>query len=129
MRILKSGLLYFTLVFGAGFVFGIVRTLWVVPFLGSRNAELLEAPLMLLVITLVVRWMGRRHLFPPSQAGRFKAGFLALGFLLTAELLFVLRLRGLSLGEYLAARDPVSGTVYLISLGFFALGPLLLARR
>ena len=129
MRMIKSGLVYFALVFGAGFVFGVIRTLWVVPRLGPRNAELLEAPLMLLVIALSVRWLGRHYPFPPSRAGRLGAGLVALGCLLTTELLVVLRLRGLSIGEYLATRDSVSGAVYLGSLVVFALGPLFLVRR
>jgi hypothetical protein len=41
----------------------------------------------------------------------------------------VLWLRGLSIGEYVAGRDPVSGTVYLVMLGLFALMPLFVARR
>ena len=49
MQIGKAALLYFTLVFGAGFVLGIIRTLWVARRLGRRIAELMEAPLMFVV--------------------------------------------------------------------------------
>jgi len=56
-------------------------------------------------------------------------GFLALGLLLVAEFTLVLWLRGLSISEYLASRDPVSGTVYYVLLGVFALMPVLVARR
>lgn len=38
-------------------------------------------------------------------------------------------LRGLSVKEYLATRDPVSGTVYYVMLGVFAIMPLLVARE
>ena len=31
LPILKAGVLYFVLVFGAGFVLGTIRTLWIVP--------------------------------------------------------------------------------------------------
>jgi hypothetical protein len=129
MRILKSGLLYFGLVFGAGFAFGILRTLWAVPRFGARNAELLEAPLMLAVIFLAVRWMGRHRLLPAAGAARLGVGMVALGFLLAAELVVVLRLRGLSIEEYIATRDSVAGTFYLVSLGIFAVAPLLVVRR
>ena len=44
MPILKAGVLYFALVFGAGFVLGTIRTLWVVPRVGTRKAELMETP-------------------------------------------------------------------------------------
>jgi hypothetical protein len=40
MRTLKAGVLYFALVFGAGFVLGTIRTLWVVPRLGARYGAL-----------------------------------------------------------------------------------------
>ena len=44
MSILKAEVLYFALVFGAGFVLGTIRTLWVVPRFGTRMAELMETP-------------------------------------------------------------------------------------
>ena len=50
MRTSKAGAVYFGLVFVTGFVLGTIRTLWVVPHLETRTAELLEAPLMLVVI-------------------------------------------------------------------------------
>jgi len=43
-RVLKAGAVYFGVVFGAGFVLGTVRVIWVVPHLGERTAELIEAP-------------------------------------------------------------------------------------
>ncbi len=49
--------------------------------------------------------------------------------MLIAEFTLVLWLRGLSIKEYLAARDPVAGTVYYVALGVFAVMPLLVARR
>jgi hypothetical protein len=49
---LKAGVLYFALVFAAGFVLGTVRTLWAVPRLGVRTAELIELPTMLGVSVL-----------------------------------------------------------------------------
>ena len=54
---LKSGALYFALVFGAGFVLGAVRVLWPVRRFGERVAELMEAPVMLGVTVLAARWV------------------------------------------------------------------------
>jgi hypothetical protein len=56
-------------------------------------------------------------------------GCVAVGVLLAAEFTLVLRLRGLSISEYLATRDPVSGTVYYVMLGVCAIMPLLVVRR
>jgi type IV secretory pathway TrbD component len=55
-------------------------------------------------------------------------GFVAVALLLVAELNLVLWLRGLSLNEYLASRDPVSGTVYYLMLFVFALMPTFICR-
>ena len=49
--------------------------------------------------------------------------------MLVAEFTLVLSLRGLSVQEYLATRDPVSGSVYYAMLGVFTIMPLLVARR
>lgn len=129
MQILKAGVLYFGLVFGAGFVLGTLRTLWVVPRLGTRLAELMEAPIMLLVTIMAARWVVRHLAIPFVSSARLGMGGIALGFLLVAEFGLLLWLRGLSIREHLATRDPVSGTVYYVMLGLFAVMPLLVARR
>ena len=129
MQILKAGLLYFALVCGAGFALGPLRILWVVPRFGTRMAELMETPIMFIVILIAARWIVRHLAIPSTPSRRLGMGCIALGFLLTAEFTLVLWLRGLSIREYLASRDPVSGTVYYVMLGVFAIMPLLVARR
>jgi hypothetical protein len=43
MQILKAGVLYFALVFGAGFVLGPIRILWAVPRLGTgKRGDVVE---------------------------------------------------------------------------------------
>ena len=125
-QILKAATLYFALVFGAGFVLGTIRTLWVVPSVGMRKAELMEEPLMLVITFLAARWVVRRLALPPRPLTRLGMGFVGLGLLVAAELGFVLWLRGMTIREYVASRDPVAGTVYLVMLGVFAVMPLLL---
>jgi hypothetical protein len=129
MQVLKAGVLYFALVFGAGFVLGPIRILWVVPRLGTRMAELMETPIMFVVILVAARWIVRRLALPTAAFSRLGMGSVALGLILVAEFTLVLRLRGLSMSEYLASRDPVSGTAYYVMLGVFAIMPLLVARR
>jgi hypothetical protein len=129
MKILKAGGFYFALVFGSGFVLGPMRILWAVPRFGTRMAELMESPLMLVVVVVAARWVVRRMSVPAAAASRLGMGGIALALMLAAEFLFVLRLRGLSIGEYLATRDPVSGTVYYMMLVLFAVMPLLVARK
>jgi hypothetical protein len=129
MKNLKAGGLYFLLVFGAGFVLGPIRILWAVPRFGARMAELLEMPIMFVVILVAARWVVRRFALPPGLTSRLGMGCVALGLLLVAEFILVLWLQGLSIREYLATRDPVSGTVYYLMLGVFAIVPLFVGRR
>ena len=129
MQILKAGLIYFALVFSAGFVLGTVRTLWVVPRVGTRLAELMEAPIMLVVTIVAARWIVRHFAIPYVPLARLGMGGIGLGLLLVAEFGLVLWLRGIPIREYLASRDPVSGTVYYAMLGVFAIMPLFVARR
>jgi len=129
MQILKAGLLYFALVFGAGFVLGPIRILWVVPRFGTRIGELMEASIMFAITIAAARWVVRRLAVPSIPSRRLGMGGVALSLLLIGEFTLVLWLRGLSVREYLAGRDPVSGTVYYLILGVFAIMPLLVARR
>ena len=128
MQTLKTGALYFALVFSAGFALGTLRVLLVVPRLGARTAELIEAPFMLAVTFLAARWTVRRLALPPAWARRLAVGGIALGLLLAAEFTLVLGLRGMTMREYFAALDPVSGTAYYLLLGVYAVMPLLVAR-
>jgi MFS family permease len=128
-QILKAGLLYFALVFGAGFILGPIRILLVAPYLGERFAELLETPLILLVIIFVARWVVRRFQLPQRTIHRLPVGLLALALGLLFEFTLVLKLRGLTLTEYFRTRDPVAGTVYYLTLVLFALMPLLVERN
>lgn len=129
MQVLKAGAFYFVLVFGAGFVLGPIRILWLVPRVGERTAELMETPIMLVVIVLAARWIARRVAVPPTPSRLLGVGFAALGLLLVVEFTVVLWLRGLTIGEYFAGRDPVAGTAYIMMLGVFAVMPLLVARK
>ena len=101
MQILKAGALYFALVFGAGFVLGALRILWIVRCLAVL----------------------------PKPSSRLGMGCVGLGLMLVVEFTLVLWLRGLSISEYFATRDPVSGTVYCVMLGVFCMMPLLMAPR
>ncbi len=129
MMVLKAGALYFAVVFGAGFLLGTLRTVWIAPCVGARNAELMEAPLMLAVTILAARWVVLHLAVPPLLSARLGMGGFALGLLLAAEFGLVLWVRRLSIREYFATRDRVSGAVYYVLLGVFAVMPLLVVRR
>lgn len=127
-QVVKAGVLYFALVFAVGFVLGTARTLWVVPRVGARSAEWMETPIMLVVAILAARWTVVRLSVPTMPSTRLGMGCIALALMLVAEFGFVLWIRGLSVRQYLATRDPVSGAVYYATLGVFAALPLLASR-
>lgn len=127
MRILKTAALYFLLVFGAGLVLGSGRVLIAVPLLGERVAELLEMPLMLAVIIATARWLVR-HKLDGQQSSALSVGFIAMGFVLLADLAVEMWLRGMSAKEVFLNRDPVSGTAYYAALLFFAIMPTIIVQ-
>jgi hypothetical protein len=128
VRVVRAGLLYFALTFGAGFLLGPIRILLIEPRVGVRAAELLEIPVMIGVTLLAARWVTARLAVPPATGPRLGMGLLAAGLLLVAEFTLVLSLRGLTLEDYFASRDPISGSAYYASVLLLALLPLLVNR-
>jgi hypothetical protein len=126
---MRAGALYFVLVFAAGFALGTIRTLWFVPLVGTRTAELVEMPIMLAVTIVAARWTVLLLSVPVMWSARLEMGCLALVLMLIAEFGFVLWIRGLSIKQYFATRDPVSGAAYYLLLSVFAIMPLLVAGR
>ena len=122
---MRAALVYFALVLGTGFVLGMFRVPFLVPRIGERWAELAEMPIMAIAIFLSAGYVLRR--FPevvlPRQA--LIVGFLALALSIGAELGLAVLLQSQTLGEYIASRDKVSGSVYLLLLVVFALMPRL----
>lgn len=125
----KPALVYFALVFGAGFALGLIRVPFLVPRLGERYAELLEMPFMLVAIVLAARFVVRRYRLIRTASSSLAVGAAALALLLVAEWLLGLWLEDRSFADYLADRDPVSGAVYALMLLVFALMPRVAARR
>lgn len=126
--VVTRGVVYFGLVFGVGFLLGTIRVLWVVPHVGVRIAELIEAPLMLAATYLSARYVTRR--FEASRRREYvQSGLVALFVLLFMEFSVVLGLQGLSIREYLTERDPVAGAVYVVLLIVFTLMPWLVGKK
>ncbi len=128
-RVIWPALVYFALVFSAGFMLGVMRVLLIVPVVGERPAELLELPVMVLVSLLAARWIVRRFAIGAGVTNRLSVGFTALFLLLLAEAMLVLWVQQISLSEYVSSRDPVSGSAYAIALLLFALMPWFVDTR
>ncbi len=126
-RAFRAGLLYFALVFATGFVLGAIRQIWVVPRLGTRTAELLETPVMLVVCFLAARRVVGKFGLDTLRL-RIAAGLLGFVLLVIAELAVVVFLQRVTIPEYVRSRDPISGSVYALSLVVFALLPVFVRR-
>jgi hypothetical protein len=85
----------------------------------------MEMPIMLAVTIVAARWTVLRLSVPMMWSARLGMGCIALVLMLIAEFGFVLWIRGLSIKEYFATRDPVSGTAYYLLLIVFAIMPRL----
>lgn len=129
MNIVKFSLLYFSLVFGAGFILGTLRVLLIEPQFGARVAELLELPVMLLVIFYSARFVVVKSRLLIPKRHYLYLGLLALFYLLFVEFALVLGLRDMSLQQYFVSRDPVSGSAYVLSLVIYMLMPWLFTNR
>ena len=121
MNIIKPALIYFFIVFGAGFILGSIRVLLVVPEIGTRWAELLETPVMGTVIYFAAGYLNKR--FPLDPGSRLRVGLVALSYSVAAELTVAVFLQDRSIGDALFNRDPVSGTAFYALLGLFAIMP------
>lgn len=128
MIALRSGLIYFFVVFGAGFLMAPVREWLLAPRIGAFWAELAEMPVMLSVIVLAAGWTARRPTLAGHAGRALGAGLFALSLMLLAEFLVMRFVRELTIAEYLAGREPVPGAIYGFSLLVFGLLPAWFAR-
>lgn len=119
---------YFASVFSIGFLLGIARTLWIAPRVGERVAELVELPVMVAASFFVARALMSRAGDVGIRAAAF-VGLAALALLVCAELAVVVFVRGQTLAEYVASRDPVSGSAYALALLLFAAMPAAICYR
>ena len=129
IAMIRASFLYFALVMGSGFLLGSVRVLFVVPHLGERWAELAEMPIMAMVIFVAAGYILRRYPEVQTRGRALVVGFTALALSVSAELVLAVVLQSQSLSEYLASRDKISGSVYLVMLVAFALMPRLRLAR
>jgi hypothetical protein len=125
---MRAGVLYFALVFAAGFVLGTLRVLIVAPAGGETAAVLAELPVMLLIAWHACRWLTARLWVPGVPPPRAVMGALAFVLLNGAEAML-----GAVLGRppaaQLAALATPAGLAGLAGQVAFALMPLAQAWR
>ncbi|MCP9886779.1 hypothetical protein KBY96_02350 [Cyanobium sp. ATX 6A2] len=120
VKTIQAALAYFAMVLGAGFTLGMIRVPFLVPRIGRRWAELAEMPIMTMVIYVAAGVILRQFPEVGSPGRSLFAGVLALGLMIVAELALATVVQGLPPAEFIASRDKVSGSVYLVLLLVFA---------
>lgn len=123
------GLLYFVMVFIAGFALAPVRELVLAPKIGPLWAELAEMPVMLAVLIWVSGWIARRRVLAGQGDRLLTVGSVALALMLLAEYGVVRLVRQISLAEYIAGREVLPGLIYVAMLLLMVVLPWLHDKR
>jgi hypothetical protein len=129
MVAVKAGLLYFALTFAAGAVFGPIRQLVLEPQVGDLTATAIEAPVMVLAMTLAARWVIGWFPVPNDLATRIGMGATAFGLLMVMEAVTASLVRGWTVIQWLTHFTTPVGAFSLAIFLLFAAMPMLLARR
>jgi len=125
MTIALAAILYMAIVFAAGFVLGATRVLALEPRLGETIATLCEAPLLLIVMVLVARWLPARLKVPPTVGPLAAMGIGALVLQQLTDVVLGAALRGMTLRDQLAHLTTPAGAIYLALVIAFAAMPVL----
>jgi hypothetical protein len=127
-RAVRAGILYFALVFAAGFVLGTARVLLLAPRLGELLATVLELPFMLGISWFACGKLIARFQIPPRTEPRLTMGAVAFALLMLAEVLLSVTLFNRSMNEYIDALLTPQGLLGLGGQVLFGLIPLIRSR-
>jgi hypothetical protein len=128
-RAILAGLFYFGIVFVFGFLFGVVREIYVVDHLGPVLSRLAEAPPILGVSWVVAGWLIRRFQVPADATARLAMGGLALSLLLVCEAILGVYGFGQTLKGHMGEYATLKGVTGLAAQAMFGLVPWMMAQR
>jgi len=120
---LMAGLVYFAVVFLAGFALGTIRTLWLAPAIGQFPGVAIELPFMLAASWFACGWcLGKFQV--SSQRARACMGAVAFFVLMMAEAVLAVAAFGMRLQDYAAGFVTAAGMLGLVGQAAFAAMPL-----
>jgi hypothetical protein len=122
---IRAGVLYFGLVFGAGFVLGALRVTVTAPQLGELPAVLLELPVMLAISWWACGMLVRRCRVPHRVPDRLAMGLVAFALVMAAEFAVSVWVFGRPPATYLAQYRSGTALLGLAAQLVFAALPLL----
>lgn len=128
-RAIRAGLLYCAVVFGAGLLLGLIRTLWVAPLAGELAAVMLEAPVLLAIAWSACAWVAERLEVAEPFLERLVIGGAALAVLICAEAVTGLIVWRGALLAYFAAHGHSAVLLGLLVQLAFAVFPMVRQRR
>lgn len=125
-----AAILYFAIVFAAGFMLGTLRVMALEPCVGRASAVLIELPFMLVISFFACRFAVTRCEVPAKIFPRSVMGALAFLLLIAAELALAMTLSGASFETALTQlAEPVNWPGLAGQVLFGAMPVLILARR
>lgn len=126
----KAAFAYFAAVFLAGFAFGTLRLLVLVPHVGDRLAVLIELPFMLTVSWLVSRSVVERLAVSPALSPRLTMGGGAFALLMAVEAGLAMFAFGRTFAEHIDSLLTAAGLLGLAGQAVFASIPVIqIVRR
>ncbi|MGE0231497.1 MAG: hypothetical protein AB7O39_06400 [Flavobacteriaceae bacterium] len=120
-------LAYGVLGFCAGFVFGALRELLLIPRFGSDTGRYIEFPLMIAAIFLIALWLQRRLAL--RSAGLILAGVAGTLLLVAIEGAFAVLVMGQTMQDHVASYDISRGALFPLGLLLMALMPWAIGKR
>lgn len=125
-RAILVGVVYFTIVLAAGFVFGMARVLLLAPSIGHAAALFIELPLILGIAWWISGLLIDRFAVAPQVETRLAMGGTAFLLLMIAEGILAATLAGVEMRQHFASfYGSPAGLAALISEVAFGLFPTL----
>jgi hypothetical protein len=121
----RAGMVYFAVVFAAGFVLGAARVGLVEPRLGPFLAVAAEVPVMLAIAWAAAGWIALRLAVPQDLSARAVMGGTGFGLLLLAEAALAAGLTDAGPAAVVAGWTTPAGALGLAGQVVFGLIPIL----
>ena len=125
LQMLRAVLVYGTLAFGSGFVFGVLRELVLIPVLGKGPGKWAEFVPLIGAIFFVAAY-AMRQLKMPDRRALLTMGIGGVIVMLMFESMFALYVMQVPLAIYLEGFNVLKGELFVWGLAIMALAPLLL---
>jgi fermentation-respiration switch protein FrsA (DUF1100 family) len=118
----RDGIAYGLLCFAAGFAFGALREVLLVPALGRELGYWVEFPLVTMAVIAIAYWLVHRSPDCPAIPW-LVAGALGVATLLVLESGLALLVLGVPVQAYLETFDVTRGALFPIGLGVMLVAP------